>query len=67
MVFAMLMLAAAVAATLLIGLFVGVFWGVLAFAVLAVLTYRAVTDQRGPNRPLRRDELSAFQRPLGED
>lgn len=67
MIFAILMIAAAVAATLLVGMFAGAIWGLLAFAALLVLTYRAMTDQSAPSRPLQRDQLNAFQRPLSDE
>lgn len=67
MIFAILMIAAAVAATILVGMFAGGLWGALAFAALLVATYRAMTHQSGPTRPMRRDQLNAFQRPLSDD
>lgn len=67
MIFAILMIAAAIAATIAIGIFAGGVWGALAFGALLVLTYRAMTHQSGPARPMRRNQLNAFQRPLSDD
>jgi hypothetical protein len=67
MIFAIFMIAAAVAATILVGMLAGGLWGALAFAVLLVVTYRAMTHQSGPTRPMKRDQLNAFQRPLSDD
>ena len=67
MIFAILMIAAAVAATILVGMFAGGVWGALAFAALLVLAYRAMTHQSGPTRGIHRDQLNAFQRPLSDD
>jgi len=67
MIFAIFMIAAAVAATILVGVFAGGLWGALAFAALLVATYRAMTHQSGPSRPLKRDQLNAFQRPISDD
>lgn len=67
MIFAILMIAAAVAATILVGMFAGGVWGALAFAALLVLAYRAMTHQSGPTRRMRRDQLNAFQRPMSDD
>ncbi|MFV0384874.1 hypothetical protein [Paracoccus sp. (in: a-proteobacteria)] len=64
MIFAIFMIAAAVAATILVGMFAGSLWGALAFALLLVVTYRVMTHQGGPTRPMQRDQLNAFQRPL---
>jgi len=63
MIFAILLIAAAAAATILVG---GI-WGALVFAALLVVTYRAMTYQTGPTRPMKRDQLNAFQRPLSDD
>lgn len=67
MIFAIFMIAAAVAATILVGMFAGGIWGALAFAALLVMIYRAMTHQSGPTRPMKRDQLNAFQRPLSDD
>ncbi|MBR9651925.1 hypothetical protein IT775_12415 [Thalassobius aquimarinus] len=67
MIFAVVMIAAAVAATILVGMFAGGIWGALAFAALLVLAYRAMTHQSGPTRRLHRDEANAFQKPLSDD
>lgn len=66
MIFAVFMIAAALAATILIGMLAG-FWPALGFAAVMVLAYRAITRQSGPSRPMRRDTLNAFQRPLSDD
>ena len=67
MIFAIFMIAAAVAATILVGMFAGGLWGALAFGALLVVTHRAMTHQSGPNRPMNRDQLNAFQRPMSDD
>lgn len=67
MIFAVFMIAAAVAATIVIGMFAGGIWGALAFAALLVLVYRAMTYESGRPRPMRREQLNAFQRPLADD
>ncbi|KEP69660.1 hypothetical protein DL1_03360 [Thioclava dalianensis] len=66
MIFTALMIAAALAATILIGLFAVGLWGALAFAGLLILLYRAVTHRSAPLGPMRRDQLNAFQRPLSD-
>lgn len=67
MIFAIFMVAAAVAATIFVGMFAGWFWGALAFAGLLVVTYRAMAHQSGSTRPMQRDQLNAFQGPLADD
>lgn len=67
MIFAILMIAAAVAATILVGMFAGGLWAALAFAALLVVIYRAATHQSGLTRPMKRDTVNAFQRPLADD
>ena len=67
MIFAVLMIAAAIAATVFLAVFAVGIWGALAFAALLILMYRAFTHQSGPDRPMRRESLNAFQRPLSED
>ncbi|MFV0382818.1 hypothetical protein [Paracoccus sp. (in: a-proteobacteria)] len=62
--FSVLMIAAAIAATILVGMFAGGLWGALAFAAVLVATYRALTRQSGSLRPMCRSQLNAFQRPL---
>ena len=66
MIFAVFMIAAAIAATVIMGVFVG-FWGALAFGILLVGIYKAFTYESGQERPLRRDELNAFQSPLSDE
>lgn len=65
--FALFMIAAAVLAAIMIGVVVGSFWGVLAFAALLWGLYKLATHQSGPDRPMTRDHLNAFQQPLAED
>lgn len=67
MIFAILMIAAAVTATILVGVLTSGLWGALAFGVLVVVTYRAMTPHGGTARPMKRDQLNAFQRPLADD
>ncbi|AUQ89412.1 hypothetical protein [Phaeobacter sp. S60] len=67
MIFAFAVIAAAVAATIIIGMFAGGIWGALAFAALLVLTYRVMDRQSGRIHPMRREQLNAFQRPLADD
>lgn len=66
-IFAVFMIAAAVAATILVGMFAGGIWGALAFAALLWCVYRAFTHQTGTDRPPRHDQLNAFQQPLADD
>jgi len=42
-------------------------WGAMAFAALTFAIYRVFTYESGPTRPLKRNELNAFQRPLSDD
>lgn len=67
MIFAIFMIAAAIAATIFVGMFAGGIWGALAFAALLVVTYRAVTHQTGQTRSMKRNQLNALQRPLSDD
>ncbi len=67
MIFAIFMIAAAVAATILVGMLAGGLWGALAFATLLVVTYRAMTHRSGPTLPLKRDQMNAFQHSLFDD
>ena len=66
MIFAIFMIAAAVAATIFVGMFGGGLWGALAFSALLILIYRAFTDQSAPTRSLKSNQLNAFQQPLAE-
>ncbi|MBB5515757.1 hypothetical protein FHS89_001777 [Rubricella aquisinus] len=67
MIFAIVMLTAAVAAAILVGFVAGGMWGGVLFAAVLWLAYRAATHQSGPSRALRREALNAFQRPLADD
>ena len=67
MIFAVFMIAAAVAATILIGIIAGNIWGALAFAGLALGIYRAMTYQSTSVSAMTHDQLNAFQRPLSDD
>lgn len=67
MIFAILMLAAAIAATVILGIYAGGIWGAGAFALLLVALYRLCTHQSGPDRSSDRNTLNAFQQPLAED
>lgn len=71
MIFAILMLAGALAATLLVGIITGGAWGglgaALGVAAILVAARRAMTHESAPTRPMRRDQLNAFQRPLADD
>ena len=66
-IFAVFMIAAAVAATLIVGLYAGGWIGALAFAGLLILIYRAFTYQAGEDRSLWSSRLNAFQQPLADD
>lgn len=66
MLFAVLMIAAAFAATILVGMYAGGFWGGLAFAALLILLYRGFSDRNNSGR-LQRNQLNAFQAPLDEE
>lgn len=67
MIFATLMIAAALAATVVLGVYAGGIWGAGAFALLLFVLYRAFTHQSGPDRPTDRETLNAFQQPLADD
>lgn len=67
MIFAILMIAAAIAATVVLGVYAGWIWGAGAFALLLSILYRACTQQSGPDRPSDRDTLNAFQQSLADD
>lgn len=67
MIFAIFVIAAAMAATILVGVFAGGIWGAGLFALLLYALFRAFTHQSGPDRPRSRDTLNAFQQPLSED
>lgn len=64
MIFAALMIAAAIAATVIIGVYAVGFCGALAFAALLFVIYRAATQRTGLAKPMNSDSLNAFQRPL---
>jgi hypothetical protein len=66
-IFAVLMIGAAIAATVILGIFAGGIWGAGAFALLLFALYRAVTHQSGPGQTNSRDSLNAFQQPLADD
>jgi hypothetical protein len=67
MFFAIVMLAAAIAATVFIGIYAGGFWTALGFAALVVGIYKLFTYQSGPDVPLRGRELNAWQQSLSDD
>ncbi|MBK5933177.1 hypothetical protein CCR78_04170 [Rhodovulum imhoffii] len=67
MIFAILMIAAAVAATIFMYMFGGGIWAGLGFAALLVVTYRAGAYDGEPTDEMERDQLNAFQRPLSDD
>lgn len=67
MFFAIVMLAAAAAATVFIGIYAGGFWTALGFAALMVGLYKFFTYQSGLDVPLRGSELNAFQQCLADD
>lgn len=67
MIFAVLMIAAAFAATVILGVYAGGIWGAGAFALLLFILYRAFTHQSGPDRSNDRGTLNAFQQPLSDD
>jgi hypothetical protein len=67
LIFAILMIAAAIAATVILGIYAGGIWGAGAFALLLFVLYRACTHQSGPDRTNDRDTLNAFQQSLADD
>ncbi|PTN00749.1 hypothetical protein C8N32_12312 [Rhodovulum imhoffii] len=67
MIFAVFMIAFAIATTILMGILVGSIWSALAYAAFLILLYYAATYESGPTRPMKRDQLNAFQRPLSDD
>ncbi len=66
-IFAILMIAAAIGATVALGVYAGGVWGAGAFALLLFILYRAFTHQSGPDRANDRDTLNAFQQSLADD
>lgn len=66
MIFAIFMIAAAVAATVFMWMFGGGIVAAVVFAGLLVLTYKALTYQSGPTRRAKPDQLNAFQQPLAD-
>lgn len=66
MFFAVFMVAAAIAATVVVGVFAGSIWGALAFAALLWALYKLGTHQTGPDR-MASDSLMAFQQSLADD
>lgn len=66
MIFAVFMIAAAIAATILIGIYAGGIWSAMIFAAVLYALYRMFTYSSSENR-LKRDELNALQRPLSDD
>lgn len=67
MIFAVLMIGAALAGTVMVGIYAGGIWGAGAFAALLYILYRALTHQSGPDRINDRGTLNAFQQPLSDD
>lgn len=67
MIFAILMIAAAIAAKVVLGVYAVGMWGAGAFALLLFILYRACTHQSGPDRQNDRDTLNAFQQSLADD
>lgn len=67
MIFAVVMIAAAIAATAILGVYAGWIWGAGSFALLLFILYRASTHQSGPDQTNDRDALNAFQHPLSDD
>lgn len=66
MIFAILMIAAAIAATVIMGSVLG--WVAAgAFALVLFALYKAFTHQSGPDRRIDRDTLNAFQQPMADD
>lgn len=66
MIFAIFMIAAAIAATILIGVYAGGIWAAVIFAGGLIALYRIFTYSSGETAMLR-DELNAYQRPLSDD
>ncbi len=67
MIFAILMIAAAIAVTFVLGAYAGGILGAALFALLLFAVYRACTHQSGPDRKNDRDTLNAFQQSLADD
>jgi hypothetical protein len=67
MLFAIFMIAAAIATTVILGIYAGVLWGAGAFALLAFTLHRACTRQSAPAQITDRKTLNAFQQPLAKD
>ncbi|WP_142835378.1 hypothetical protein [Palleronia caenipelagi] len=67
MIFAVLLIAAAIAATVFVGVMGGGIWGALGFAALLILAYRALTYDSSPSRSGPRHGYNAFQRWASKD
>ncbi len=67
MIFAVLMIATAIAAAITLGIYAGGIWVAGAFALLLLILYRTFTFQSGPVRSNDRDTLNAFQRTLSDN
>ena len=67
MIFAILMITAAIAATVILGIYAGGIWAAGVFALLLFTLYRTFTNQSGPDSQNHRDTLNAFQHSLSDD
>lgn len=67
MIFAVLMIATAIVATIILGVYAGGIWGAGAFALLLLVLYRTFTQQSGPDLLTDQGALNAFQQPLADD
>lgn len=67
MIFAVLMIGVATAATVILGIYAGGIWGAGVFALLLFILYRAFTHQSGPDQLSDQGTLNAFQQSLADD
>ncbi|WP_167690222.1 hypothetical protein [Pseudooceanicola sp. HF7] len=67
MFFAVVMIGLALGAVAFVGYVAGGIPAALLFAALLFGVYHLVTRESGRARPLKKDRLNAFQRPLSED
>ena len=66
-IFAVVMIALAIASALWVGWLTGSLWAAIGFAAVLVVTFRLFADDRSAIRRQRRDELNAFQQPLADE
>lgn len=66
MIFAIFMIVLAIVLSASIGILMGSVWAALGFVALLILLYRLGSYQSALPRPITRDQVNAFQRPLSD-